>query len=113
MIVEAWTLFNCQSVKRRAPSVRMIDVERQCRQCLRFQLTVEAALGPVVLEVTGPPGLAFVGPGLTATPRLEGRLTNEPHKNAYRTTMVPCSMFIPQAKAMSPDGAGVNSITTG
>jgi hypothetical protein len=27
--------------------------------------------------------------------------------------MLPCSMFIQQAKAMSPDLAGVNSITTG
>ena len=31
---------------------------------------------------------------------------------AYRTTTVPCSMFIPQANAMSPALAGVNSITT-
>lgn len=36
--------------------VRMIDAERQCCQFLRFQLTVEAAGGPVVLDVTGPPG---------------------------------------------------------
>jgi hypothetical protein len=35
---------------------RMIDAERQCCQFLRFQLTVESAGGPVVLEVTGPPG---------------------------------------------------------
>jgi hypothetical protein len=39
-----------------ASIVRMIDAERQCCQFLRFQLTVEAAGGPVVLEVTGPPG---------------------------------------------------------
>jgi hypothetical protein len=32
---------------------------------------------------------------------------------SYRTTTVPCSIFIRQAKAMSPDWAGVNSITTG
>src|SRR6187200_1413559 len=31
----------------------------------------------------------------------------------YWTTMVPCSMFIPHANAMSPGFAGVNSITTG
>ena len=31
----------------------------------------------------------------------------------YSTTTVPCSMFIPHAKAMSPALAGVNSITTG
>jgi hypothetical protein len=36
--------------------VRMIDAERQCCQFLRFQLTIEAAGGPVVLDVTGPPG---------------------------------------------------------
>ena len=36
--------------------VRMIDAERQCCQFLRFQLTVEPAGGPVVLDVTGPPG---------------------------------------------------------
>jgi hypothetical protein len=35
---------------------RMIDAERQCCQFLRFQLTVEAGRGPVVLDVTGPPG---------------------------------------------------------
>ena len=39
-----------------ASVVRMIDAERQCCQFLRFQLTVEPALGPVVLEVTGPAG---------------------------------------------------------
>jgi hypothetical protein len=39
-----------------ASIVRMIDAERQCCQFLRFQLTIEAAGGPVVLEVTGPPG---------------------------------------------------------
>jgi hypothetical protein len=36
--------------------IRMIDAERQCCRFLRFQLTVEPAGGPVVLEVTGPPG---------------------------------------------------------
>ena len=36
--------------------VRMIDAERQCCQFLRFQLTVEAAGGQVVLDVTGPAG---------------------------------------------------------
>jgi hypothetical protein len=36
--------------------IRMIDAERQCCQFLRFQLTIEAAGGPVVLDVTGPPG---------------------------------------------------------
>lgn len=39
-----------------ASIIRMIDAERQCCQFLRFQLTVEEALGPVVLQVTGPPG---------------------------------------------------------
>ena len=36
--------------------VRMIDAERQCCRFLRFQLTVEPAGGPIVLDVTGPPG---------------------------------------------------------
>jgi len=36
--------------------IRMIDAERQCCRFLRFQLTVEPAGGPVVLEVTAPPG---------------------------------------------------------
>jgi hypothetical protein len=36
--------------------VRMIDAERQCCRFLRFQLTVEPAGGPVLLEVAGPPG---------------------------------------------------------
>jgi hypothetical protein len=36
--------------------VRMIDAERQCCPFLRFQLTVEAAGGPVVLDVAGPAG---------------------------------------------------------
>ena len=39
-----------------ASIIRMIDAERQCCRFLRFQLTVEPAGGPVVLEVTGPPG---------------------------------------------------------
>lgn len=39
-----------------ASIVRMIDAERQCCRFLRFQFTVEAAGGPVVLEITGPPG---------------------------------------------------------
>jgi hypothetical protein len=36
--------------------VHMIDAERQCCRFLRFQLTIEPAGGPVVLDVTGPPG---------------------------------------------------------
>jgi hypothetical protein len=36
--------------------VRMIDAERQCCRFLRFQLVVEPAGGPVVLELTGPRG---------------------------------------------------------
>lgn len=39
-----------------ASIVRMIDAERQCCQFLRFRLTIEPAAGPVVLEITGPPG---------------------------------------------------------
>jgi hypothetical protein len=36
--------------------VRMMDAERQCCRFLRFQLTIEGGGGPVVLDVTGPPG---------------------------------------------------------
>jgi hypothetical protein len=36
-----------------ASIVRMIDVERQCCQFLRFQLTIEPAGGPVVLRGDG------------------------------------------------------------
>ena len=36
--------------------VAMIDGERQCCRFLRFQLTIEPAEGPVVLDVTGPSG---------------------------------------------------------
>jgi hypothetical protein len=36
--------------------VRMIEAERHCCQFLRFQLTIEAGGGPVVLDVTGPAG---------------------------------------------------------
>ena len=36
--------------------VRVIDAERQCCRFFRFQLTVEPGLGPLSLEVTGPPG---------------------------------------------------------
>jgi hypothetical protein len=39
-----------------AAILRVIDAERQCCQFLRFQLTVEAGRGPVVLDLTGPPG---------------------------------------------------------
>lgn len=34
----------------------MIDAERQCCRFLRFELTIEPDEGPVVLDVTGPPG---------------------------------------------------------
>lgn len=35
---------------------RVIDAERRCCRFLRFQLTVDPDEGPVVLELTGPPG---------------------------------------------------------
>ena len=35
---------------------RTIDAERRCCRFLRFQLTVEPAHGPVLLDLTGPPG---------------------------------------------------------
>ena len=34
----------------------VIEAERQCCQFLRFDLTVEAGLGPVSLTLTGAPG---------------------------------------------------------
>ena len=34
----------------------MIDAERRCCRFLRFQLTIEPDEGPLVLDVTGPPG---------------------------------------------------------
>jgi hypothetical protein len=36
----------------------VIERERQCCQFLRFRLEVAPALGPVALEVDGPPGTA-------------------------------------------------------
>jgi hypothetical protein len=35
---------------------RVIDAERLCCRFLRFQVTVEADEGPIVLELTGPEG---------------------------------------------------------
>jgi hypothetical protein len=35
---------------------RTIDAERRCCQFLRFRMIVEPAGGPVVLDLTGPPG---------------------------------------------------------
>lgn len=35
---------------------RVMDAERQCCRFLRFQLTVEPDGGPVLLDLTGPPG---------------------------------------------------------
>jgi hypothetical protein len=35
---------------------RVIDAERQCCRFLRFYLTVEPDGGPVLLDLTGPPG---------------------------------------------------------
>ena len=35
---------------------RAVDAERQCCRFLRFQITVEPDGGPIVLELTGPPG---------------------------------------------------------
>ena len=36
--------------------VAVIDAERQCCRFLRFALTIEQNLGPIVLELTGPDG---------------------------------------------------------
>ena len=35
---------------------RAIDAERQCCRFLRFQVSVEPDEGPIVLQLTGPPG---------------------------------------------------------
>jgi hypothetical protein len=37
---------------------RVIDAERQCCRFLRFHVTVEPDIGPIYLNVTGPPGAA-------------------------------------------------------
>ena len=39
-----------------AALTRVIESERHCCQFLRFHLTIEPGNGPMVLEVTGPPG---------------------------------------------------------
>jgi hypothetical protein len=47
---------------------RTIDAERRCCRFLRFQLTVEPADGPVLLDLTGPPGTReFVAALFTST----------------------------------------------
>lgn len=33
-----------------------VDAERRCCEFLRFQITIEPAAGPVMLDVTGPEG---------------------------------------------------------
>jgi hypothetical protein len=47
---------------------RTIEAERKCCRFLRFQLTVEPAEGPVVLELTGPPGTQEFIAGLLTEP---------------------------------------------
>jgi hypothetical protein len=37
---------------------RTVEAERQCCRFLRFQITVEPDGGPILLELTGPPGTA-------------------------------------------------------
>ena len=34
----------------------VIDAERRCCRFLRFSVLVEADAGPIVVEITGPPG---------------------------------------------------------
>jgi len=50
--------------------MRVIDVERRCCQFLRFQVTVEQALGPIVLDLEGPKGTAEFIDGLIEEARL-------------------------------------------
>jgi hypothetical protein len=44
--------------------VQAVDAERHCCRFLRFAITVEPDGGPVVLELTGPPGTAEFLAGL-------------------------------------------------
>ena len=44
--------------------MRVIDTDRRWCQFLRFQVTVEQALGPIVLDVEGPEGTAEFLDGL-------------------------------------------------
>jgi hypothetical protein len=37
---------------------RVIEAERQCCRFLRFHVTVEPDLGPIFLDINGPPGTA-------------------------------------------------------
>lgn len=39
-----------------ATLTRAVDAERQCCRFLRFRITVEPDGGPIVLDLTGPPG---------------------------------------------------------
>jgi len=36
--------------------LEVVAAERECCRFLRFQLTFEADLGPLILEISGPPG---------------------------------------------------------
>jgi hypothetical protein len=36
--------------------VRAVEAERHCCRFLRFEITIEPDGGPIVLELTGPPG---------------------------------------------------------
>lgn len=36
--------------------LQVVAAERQCCRFLRFELTFEAGLGPLILEISGPPG---------------------------------------------------------
>jgi hypothetical protein len=38
--------------------LQVIDAERQCCRFLQFEITVAPDLGPISLQVTGPPGTA-------------------------------------------------------
>ena len=47
-----------------ATIARAVEAERHCCRFLRFAITVEPDGGPVVLELTGPPGTAEFLAGL-------------------------------------------------
>ena len=54
---DGYTIEVAASDEGLAAAMAVIQVERLCCPFLRFDLTVEAAAGPVRLALTGPPGV--------------------------------------------------------
>ena len=55
-IAEGYRVGFAASSETLQANAAMIDAERQCCRFLRFQLTIQPDEGPIVLDVTGPPG---------------------------------------------------------